>query len=206
MPLILASASPRRAELLKQIGLCFRVAPSAIEEEPPSSPYEEWILRLSRAKAQAVLAAAGDTVLAADTAVILDRQVLGKPESPEEARRMLRQLSGRMHQVITGVTVLDKPAGCSGEARIFQDYEVTKVYFRKLGAAEIAAYTQSPEPYDKAGAYGIQGLGALLAERIEGCYFNVVGLPLVKTMLLLRQSGIRILGEPYEKSNQGLPG
>ncbi|MDX9872225.1 MAG: Maf family protein [Clostridia bacterium] len=207
MALILASASPRRAELLQQMGLCFRVMPSEIEEESAVFPYEEWILRLSRAKALAVPAQEGDVVLAADTAVILDHVVMGKPESLQDAERMLRKLSGRMHQVMTGVTVMHQATDFSGGTRVYQDYEMTKVFFRRLSAAEIAAYLSGPEPFDKAGAYGIQGLGALLVEKVEGCYFNIVGLPLVKTMGLLRQCGIRILGEPAgdEKGNQRLP-
>ena len=120
-----------------------------------------------------------------------DGQLLGKPKDTDDAARMLAFLSGAVHAVMTGVCVLRQQAD---ELRFFQEVEITKVHFRSLTEEEIAAYLASGEPFDKAGAYGIQGLGGLLVERIEGCYYNVVGLPLVKTMQLLRKCGIKILG------------
>ncbi|PKM89353.1 MAG: septum formation inhibitor Maf [Firmicutes bacterium HGW-Firmicutes-12] len=194
MSLILASASPRRAELLKQMGLVFRVVPSDLEEGEPTFPIAGWIQQLSKEKALAIPAKKGEIVLAADTVVILDEQVLGKPESEEAAIEMLKSLSGRIHQVMTGICVLYRPENKGmQEMQIYQDIAQTQVHFRKLSMREITAYIESDEPFDKAGSYGIQGLGALFVERIEGCYYNIVGLPLVKTMYLLRQCGVRVL-------------
>jgi septum formation protein len=196
MALILASASPRRAQLLKQMGLDFSIVPSELEEGVPTLPIIDWIKQLSRTKAQAVPAKRGDIVLAADTVVILDERVLGKPESEEAAIEMLKSLSGRIHEVMTGICVLYRPAEPSmQETQIYQEVELTKVHFRELSMKEISAYISSKEPFDKAGSYGIQGYGALLVEKIEGCYYNIVGLPLVKTMYLLRQCGVRVLGD-----------
>lgn len=196
MGLLLASASPRRAELLNRLGLEFRVVPSEVEEGEPWPPFHDWVRQLSRTKALAVPCGDDDIVLAADTVVIMDNKILGKPGDEQEAREMLKLLSGNIHEVVTGICVIHRPAGLAGERlRIYQDAEITKVSFRRLGIKEIEAYIKSGEPMDKAGAYGIQGLGALLVEKIEGCYYNVVGLPLVKTMLLLRQCGVTILGD-----------
>lgn len=194
MSLILASASPRRAALLEQMGLAFLVIPSELDEGTPILPIEKWVQELSKAKALAVQAGAGDIVLAADTVVVFEDQVLGKPESEQAALEMLELLSGRMHYVVTGICAVSRPQNFA-EVNIYQDFERTKVFFRKLSSNEIKAYVKSREPFDKAGAYGIQGLGALFAEKIEGCYYNIVGLPLVKTMYLLRKCGINILGD-----------
>lgn len=173
--LILASASPRRRELLAQIGYTFDVHPAQVNED--SRPGEDpisYVIRLARDKAQAVYAELNDpdaVVLGADTTVTLDGQILVKPVDPADATRMLRMLSGRTHRVITGVAV----ATAKG---IEVAAEVTGVQFASFGEAEIADYVATGEPMDKAGAYGIQGLAAKWIPRVEGCYFNVVGLPL----------------------------
>ncbi|HHX97196.1 MAG TPA: septum formation protein Maf [Clostridia bacterium] len=184
MDLVLASSSPRRFELLKLLGIPFRVEISEGEGEI-SEPYEWGVQELAREKACQV---SGDIVLAADTIVVKEGQVLGKPVSKEEAKEMLIFLSGGWHQVYTGICV-------KRQQEILQDVELTKVCFRSLTEREIEAYLEQESVLDKAGAYGIQGLGSLLIEKIAGCYYNVVGLPLVKTMFLLRKCGIKILGE-----------
>jgi septum formation protein len=180
--LILASASPRRRELLTQAGYTFEVQPAHINEDlaPEEDPIT-YVVRLAREKAQAVFAQINDAdalVLGADTTVTLDSHILAKPEDAADAARMLRLLSGRTHRVITGVAI----ATSSG---IEVAAEVTGVQFLTLSDEEIAAYIATREPIDKAGAYGIQGLAAKWIPRVEGCYFNVVGLPLslVATML-----------------------
>lgn len=197
MALILASASPRRAGLLRQIGLSFETAPGHAEEGRPYRPWTSWLKETARAKALEAVERAnpGDVILAADTIVVCEDIVLGKPEDEEDAVRMLSFLSGKSHEVLTGVCLAHLAAGKKEQLRCYQDVETTRVYFRKLEKSEIYAYVKNGEPLDKAGAYGIQGLGALLVEKIEGCYFNVVGLPLVKTMNLLRHCGIDVLGE-----------
>jgi len=181
--LVLASASPRRRELLTQAGFSFEVHPADIAEDllPGEEPIA-YVTRLAREKAQAVynqLSANPDlTVLGADTTVTLDAHILGKPEDAADAARMLRLLSGRTHRVITGVSVV------SAE-RTEVAAEVTAVRFLTISEAEIAAYIATGEPMDKAGAYAIQGFAARWIPRIEGCYFNVVGLPLALVSTLL---------------------
>ncbi len=196
MELILASASPRREELLKQIGLTFRVIPSCVEEGQPYAPLPAWVLELARTKALALPVGDDEVILAADTIVIRQERVFGKPGCTEEAIEMLKQLSGSVHEVMTGVCVVQRKNGNGSKLQIYEDVETTKVFFRRLTMSEIIAYVQTGEPLDKAGAYGIQGLGALLIERIEGCYYNVVGLPLVMTRRLLGLCGFQILGGP----------
>ena len=187
MELILASQSPRRRELLARLGLTFTIRPADIDEtmDPARSPFDE-VARLSARKAAAIAETAGDgaVVVAADTVVVLEDRVLGKPRSADEAREMLRSLSGRPHQVMTGMTVLR-----SGRAQT--DTVVTDVHFRPLEEAEIEAYVASGEPMDKAGAYGIQGLGGALVRRIEGDYYATVGLSLFGLRALLREAGLR---------------
>jgi len=185
--LILASASPRRRELLAQAGYIFEVQPAHVNEDlrPDEDPIA-YVVRLAREKAQSVFAEISSTapaspqvvVLGADTTVTLDNHILAKPEDAADAARMLRLLSGRTHRVITGVAL----ASAKG---IEVAAEVTGVQFLTLNGDEIAAYIATGEPMDKAGAYGIQGFAAKWIPRIEGCYFNVVGLPLalVNTML-----------------------
>lgn len=181
--LILASASPRRAELLRSAGISFTVDPAHVPEQP--SPGESPIVyaqRLARDKALAVLARyPADTVLGADTVVVVDEHLLEKPIDADDAARMLRLLSGRTHEVITGVCVAN-----SGFQRT--EAEITQVSFASLSDDEIAFYCGTGEPMDKAGAYGIQGIASRWATRIEGCYFNVVGLPVPRVYQLLRQA------------------
>ncbi len=198
MEFILASGSPRRRQLLEQIGLRdFTVRPTDADESLPAGIHPgEAVERLSARKGMAARLQAGPEalILAADTVVALDGAILGKPGGREEAVSMLTALSGRTHQVYTGVTLI------RGE-QILTEHEVTAVTFRPLAAAEIDAYVQSGEPMDKAGAYGIQGLGALLAERLEGDYFNVMGLPLCRLGRMLARFGLDLLaGSPLEET------
>jgi septum formation protein len=183
--LVLASASPRRRELLTQAGFSFEVHPAHIPEDPhPNEDPISYVIRLAREKAQSVFAEfsskgpAPPQVVGADTTVTLDNQILGKPENPADAARMLRLLSGRTHRVITGVALVTAE-------RTQVASEATAVKFLTLSDQEIAAYIATGEPMDKAGAYAIQGRAARWIPRIEGDYFNVVGLPiaLVTTML-----------------------
>jgi septum formation protein len=191
--LVLASASPRRRELLAQAGFVFSVHPAHIPEDPmPDEDPIAYVTRLAREKAEAVYRELSErtvesgndrpdqslVVLGADTTVTLDGHILGKPEDAADAARMLRLLSGRTHRVITGVAV-------ATSERVEVAAEVTAVRFLSISDDEIAAYVASGEPMDKAGAYAIQGRAAKWIPRVEGCYFNVVGLPLalVGTML-----------------------
>ena len=183
MSLILASASPRRAELLRNASISFTVAPAHIPETPAADELPlAYAQRLARDKALAILARhPDDTVLGADTVVVVDEHLLEKPIDAADAARMLRLLSGRTHEVITGV--------CVASADFQQtEAEVTRVSFAPLSGDEIEAYVRSGEPMDKAGAYAIQGMASRWAQRIEGCYFNVVGLPLPRVYRMLREA------------------
>jgi septum formation protein len=191
--LILASASPRRRELLTQAGFTFEVQPAHIPEDPMANEDPiAYVVRLAREKAQAVFghvsggaeAADGLAVLGADTTVTLDKHILGKPEDAEDAARMLRLLSGRTHRVITGVAVV---TASSVEVAA----EITGVTFLDMSEEEIADYIASGEPMDKAGAYAIQGRAARWIPRIQGDYFNVVGLPISLVSTLLEGAGCR---------------
>ena len=181
MELILASQSPRRRELLGLFRLPFVIRVADIDEtmDETASAYDE-VARVSREKALAVSRGEDDVVIAADTIVVCQGKVLGKPHSPEEAVQMLSLLSGRDHQVMTGMTVLrgDKILSCT---------EVTDIHFRELSKKEIDAYVATGEPMDKAGAYGIQGGAALFAEKMVGDYYNVMGLPVCKLHRMLTQ-------------------
>lgn len=184
--LVLASASPRREALLRQLGVPFEVVPSDLPEVWPPGPAPAAVTALALAKARAVASRlAGAIVLGADTAVVLGGKVFGKPESPEDARRMLRALRGREHEVITGVALVEVPSGREETAAV-----VSQVLMREYSEAEIDAYIASGEPLDKAGAYAIQAAGHGLVDRVEGCYTNVVGLPLTTTRRLLEAWGI----------------
>jgi len=186
-PLILASNSPRRKELLRQAGISFVADPADIDERLfPGEPPEVYALRVAREKALvAARKSKKGTVVAADTIVVLDEAVMGKPVDARDAERMLVQLSGRMHRVLTGLVVMD-----AASERMLARTAETNVWFRTLTQEDIRAYAASGEPLDKAGAYGIQEKGALLVERIEGCYFNVVGLPLSLLAGMLAEFGI----------------
>ena len=180
MNLILASASPRRQELLKLFGIPFIIRVADIDEtmDPKASAYDE-VARLSREKAMAVSRKPEDTVIAADTIVVCQGKILGKPHSYEEAVSMLQLLSGRDHQVMTGCTVLK-----GHRAETFT--EVTDIHFRDLSDKEIRRYVDSGEPMDKAGAYGIQGGAALFCEKMVGDYYNVMGLPVCRLGQVLK--------------------
>lgn len=188
--LILASQSPRRAELLRNAEIVFEVRPADVDESlRDGEDSMEYVKRLAEEKALAVLnsAPAGAVVLGADTTVVLDGESLGKPVDEEEAWRMLRRLSGRVHQVMTGVCVARRNAngGVIKETAV----EVTEVEFAAMSAEEIAAYVSSGAPMDKAGAYGIQGRASRWIPRIRGCYFNVVGLPVSRVCAMLERAG-----------------
>jgi septum formation protein len=184
--LILASASPRRRDLLDQLGLTFTVETADIDETPylAEDPVA-YVKRLAEHKAAAVFARHTHRdrliVLGADTTVVVDRQILGKPADEADAARMLRLLSGRTHQVVTGVALVTATAAPLIEA------EVTQVEFNPLTPAQIDAYIASAEPMGKAGSYAIQGRAARFIPRIDGCYFNVVGLPLARVSAMLAQ-------------------
>lgn len=187
MRLILASASPRRAEVLRNAGVHFQVLSSAVDETPmPGEAAADLVLRLAKAKAELVAArAVGSAIIAAaDTTIALDGRILGKPRSPEEARAMLRQLSGRTHAVHTGLALIRLP-----DVERRSNVETTLVTFSPLSDEEIERYLASGEPFDKAGAYAIQGRAGRFISRIEGDYFNVVGLPLARLCHLLRELG-----------------
>lgn len=190
MDLILASASPRRRELLTQIGVSFVVEVSDVEEmiDAELLPHA-LVASLALQKAQAV--AKNHTegiVLGADTIVVSDGNILGKPQDAAQAKAMLQSLSGRWHQVMTAVALVD----AQDDQKVWTSVESTNVKFRNLTQEDIAAYVATGESMDKAGAYGIQGYGALLVERIEGCYNNVVGLPLQQVARGLNQWGINL--------------
>lgn len=188
MELILASASPRRRELMEHIGLRFQTIPARGPERAPGGLGPgETAAALSLAKASEIAAAHPDAlVVGADTVVEIDGDILGKPRDEADADRMLRRLSGRVHSVFTGVTVI------RGGTRLTR-YERTKVRFRPLTDREIAAYIATGEPMDKAGAYGYQGLAGLFVERIEGDYFNVIGLPLCLLGRMMAEVGVILL-------------
>ena len=188
--IILASNSPRRKDLLRQIGVDFSIDPADVDERAlPNEPPEGYAVRVALDKARVAAARAGaGIVIAADTVVVLDHEVLGKPADARDAERMLMMLSGKEHRVITGLAVMDAATG-----KTLTSTSITRVWFRSLAQHEIAAYVSSGEPLDKAGAYGIQERGALLVEKIDGCYFNVVGLPLSLLGDLLRDFGIDVM-------------
>ena len=180
--LILASGSPRRADAMRQLGLPFEIRPAEVPEIlVPDEPPELAVVRLARDKAGAS-AQTGYLAVGADTLVVIDGEVLAKPESPADATRMLARLAGRDHTVLTGMAV-------ASAERIESAVEDTVVRFRPLDAPEIAAYVATGEPLDKAGSYGIQGFGASLVERVEGDYFNVLGFPIGRFQELLRRFG-----------------
>ena len=187
MKLILASSSPRRAEILRNAGIQFSVLSSAVDETavPGESP-QDLVRRLALAKVELVAArAVGPAiVIAADTIVALEGAILGKPRTSEDARQMLAKLSGRTHTVVTGVSLIRLP---DVERREF--IETTQVHFASVSKEEIAKYLSSGEPFDKAGAYAIQGLGGRFIPRIDGCYFNIVGLPLARLCKELTELG-----------------
>jgi len=192
--LILASRSPRRRFLLRRLAIDFRAVAPAEEELPlegRGGSYSRLVRRAARRKARSVARRGPEVALGADTIVVCDGEVMGKPASATDARRMLRKLSGRRHQVYTGIALVS-------DGRNMDAYERTEVEFRSLSKAEVERYVATGEPMDKAGAYAIQGAGAALIRAVRGCYTNVIGLPLPKLVALLcefeRASGLRIRG------------
>jgi septum formation protein len=189
--LILASSSPRRAEILRDAGIAFDVrAPQIEEARLPNEGAEKMVARLAEAKARAAAESSGEKnsviIIGADTAVELDGEIFGKPRDAADAREMLSYLSGRTHYVVTGIYVLRLPDGAARSA-----VETTAVTFARLDQKEIDAYVTSGEPLDKAGGYAIQGRAGRYIPRVEGCYFNVVGLPLARLYALLDELGWR---------------
>ena len=183
--LILASASPRRAELLAAAGFAFEVAPQDVDETPRNGESAEaYVLRIAWEKVHSARRKSGAVVIGADTAVVVDDVILGKPASREAAAGMLKRLSGRSHEVLTGVAV--------GGREEVGEVARTAVRFLPLTEAEIAWYVASGEPLDKAGGYAIQGLASRFVERIDGSYSNVVGLPMALVYRLLRQLGVSV--------------
>ncbi|MBT9140055.1 MAG: Septum formation protein Maf [Dehalococcoidia bacterium] len=198
--LVLASASPRRAELLRQLGLTFVVSASEVTEENEERDPAMLAKLLAISKAKAVAARFADgVIIAADTVVCLDGELLGKPRDASDAARMLASLSGKRHEVLTGVAVLRQSDGL-----LCCHVEKTAVSMREISQAEIVWYLSSGEPYDKAGGYGIQGKAAVFVEKLEGCYFNVVGLPLSALCRLLAAVDVRIW-EGAEKHDNTAP-
>jgi septum formation protein len=188
--IVLASSSPRRAEILRNAAIPFETLADVIDESRlPGELRADFLRRLALAKARgaaSVQREPGEDCLfvGADTVVVAGDEILGKPESPDDARRMLRLLSGTTHEVHTGLAVIRRPGTTEAVVE-----EMTRVTFTTLSDNEIDAYIATGEPFDKAGAYGIQGIGGRYVTRIEGCYFNVMGLPLARLWLLLREFG-----------------
>jgi len=183
--IVLASQSPRRHQLLEMLGIPHRVDPAHLDEDPRENETPRlYALRLAQEKAIEVSRRnAGQLVLAADTVVVLGTELLGKPSSAEDARQMLTRMSGRRHDVVTGVVLTDG-------TRVMDRLDVTAVWFRDLTTEVIRGYVATGDPLDKAGSYGIQGCGAVLVDRIEGDYFGVMGLPLRLVVELLAEAGI----------------
>jgi len=189
MRIILASNSPRRREILSQLSVEYEVIPSDYDErEEESDPYK-LVMLFAHNKARDVAKNIKENalVIGADT-IVYKNKIMGKPKDKDDATAMLKELNASTHSVITGISVIKTP-----EMITITEYEETLVTFKKLSQDEIEAYVNSGEPIDKAGAYAIQGLGSLLVERIEGCYFNVVGLPVYKLSLMLEKFGCNLL-------------
>ena len=188
--LYLASSSPRRHELLRALGLEFGLRIGHVDETPlPRESPQDMVLRLAAAKTLSVDAGDDEVVIGADTAVVIDDAVLGKPRDEQDAESMLLRLSGRTHSVVTGVAV-------RGPGGVQTTLSVSEVLFRDIGRDEVRAYWQSGEPCDKAGAYAIQGIGGIFVEKIEGSYSGVVGLPVFETVGLLHNAGIDVFPRP----------
>ncbi len=191
MKLILASASPRRAEILRNAGVPFEVRATLLDESRRSGELRgDYVRRLALEKTRAAANTQQDSgdrlYLGADTVVVAGDEILGKPDSEADARRMLRSLSGTVHEVHSGLALVRRPGAMEGVVE-----EITRVTFAPLSDEEIDAYIATGEPFDKAGAYGIQGIGGRYVTRIEGCYFNVMGLPLARLWAFLREFGWR---------------
>ena len=186
--MILASASPRRKEILENFGFSFKTIVKNIDETSDKTRAEEKILEIAEKKARAAAIDFPDeNVVGADTVVVVDGKILGKPKNKEEAFSMLKYLSGRSHEVITAFSFININKNIS-----YSDYEITKVYFKNLTDDEIKWYINTKEPMDKAGAYGIQGKGAFFVEKIEGDFFSVMGFPLGKFVRFLNKTGFNL--------------
>ena len=198
LKIYLASISPRRKEILRRLGIKFRILKPKISEQKPKlnlTP-QKYARYIARMKVESVKNQISDgIVIGMDTIVVLGRKILGKPKNRRAAKRMVTILSGKTHRVITGIYLLRLPDGKS-----VKGIEMTKVKFRKLTESEIERYIKTKEPYDKAGAYGIQGRAGLFVESINGCYFNVVGFPIAKFLRLLKQ----IVGDKPQRYNDDL--
>ncbi len=197
--IILASRSPRRSALLRQMGFQFEIRSKEISESSVmvTDPIDR-VIQLSRKKAEAVLVEVEDgLIVGADTIVCIDKKIFGKPKSPKEAKSMLQSLSGKTHEVFTGFTILETGG------RSVSDYEMTRVTFRKLDGWEIDDYVNSGEPLDKAGAYGIQDSSGLFVDRIEGCFYNVVGFPLTRFYEALKKLFDREIIQELFDHNRG---
>lgn len=186
--MILASASPRRKEILENFGFSFKTIVKNIDETSDKTRAEEKILEIAEKKARAAAIDFPDeNVIGADTVVVVDEKILGKPKDEKEAFSMLKSLSGRSHEVITAFSFININKNIS-----YSDYEITKVYFKNLTDDEINWYINTKEPMDKAGAYGIQGKGAFFVEKIEGDFFSVMGFPLGKFVRFLNKTGFNL--------------
>ena len=186
--MILASASPRRKEILENFGFSFKTIVKNIDETSNKTHAEEKILEIAEKKAKAVaIDFPNENVVGADTVVVIDGKILGKPKNEKEAFSMLKSLSGRSHEVITAFSFININKNIS-----YGDYEITKVYFKNLTDNEINWYINTKEPMDKAGAYGIQGKGAFFVEKIEGDFFSVMGFPLGKFVRFLNKTGFNL--------------
>lgn len=193
MKIILASNSPRRKEILTQLNLDFEVVPSDFEEAPVDMEPKDLVEHYAYMKAMDVFSKLSsnltrDTYIIGSDTIVYSQVVMGKPKSDVEAFEMLKNLSNKEHQVISGLCVIQ---GDSGKA--ITSHEITRVWVRALEDREISSYIASGEPMDKAGAYAIQGVGALFVEKIQGCYFNVVGLPVNKLNTIMRQFGVNLI-------------
>ncbi len=191
--LILASASPRRQQLLGQLGVPFTVVTADIDERPhPAEAPLPYVRRMAYTKAQHIAQRYPEAfVLGADTIVTLDTDILGKPRNPTHARHMLQRLSGRVHSVVTGLALLQHST-----QRTLDDTVSTRVHFRVLTPDDLDTYLATDEPFDKAGAYAIQGGGEAFVTSVDGCYTNVVGLPVQRTALLLQAVGFTVPSSP----------
>jgi septum formation protein len=190
---ILASSSPRRREILRRLGLKFRVEPSRTPE-PPRGTREtppDYAVRVASLKAAEIAARhQSGLIIGVDTIVVLGNSILGKPDTRADARSMLQRLSGRWHEVVSGICLADCDLRRTRSA-----FGRSRVHFRRLSPEEIEWYLKTGEHHDKAGAYGVQGYASLLIDRIEGCYYNIVGFPITAFQLLCRQSGINLIRE-----------
>jgi septum formation protein len=198
--IVLASQSPRRVELLSYLGLTFETIPSHIDESTDLTDPGEVVVSLAEAKARAVcdnikgradFGAKRTLVLGADTIVVIGQDIIGKPSSREDAYQMLMRMSGRPHRVFTGVAIVDLHSG-----ETWKNYESSTVYFRYLDSAEVRCYVKTSEPMDKAGSYALQGIASAFVQRVDGCYTNIIGLPVPLTLKMFREAGLTVLGMP----------